>query len=145
MNNALPIVFGTSPSGVVCDDRSAAYAVINNPDGDVAVVSANVRGRQEYWLPGGGMFENESPEETIVREIREELGREARLRRQIGRAVQFFYAGDEQRWYKMKVIFFFAELLGNANGHEEFELHWVDPNLRKSDFFHECHVWAARH
>ena len=80
---------------------SIEYAVVNNSDRHVAVVCANVRGRDEFWLPGGGMYDGESPQQTIAREVREELGRHATPHHRIGQAIQFFYAGDENCWYKM--------------------------------------------
>lgn len=143
MHDSSSIVFGTSPPGIVCRERTAAYAVINNPDGHVAVVCANVRGRDQFWLPGGGMLDHETPEQTIAREVREELGRKVRLHRKIGQAIEFFFAGDEGRWYMMIAYFFAAEFQGDAEGCGEYELCWVDPTLRKTDFFHESHVWAA--
>jgi ADP-ribose pyrophosphatase YjhB (NUDIX family) len=138
-----PIVFGTCPPGVVCRDRPAAYAIIHHPDGCVAAVCAKIRGREEFWLPGGGMYAGETPEQTVVREVREELGREVRLHWQLGQAVQFFFAGDEDCWYKMTASFIVAEFHGEAEGRGEHHLHWVDPALRGADFFHACHVWAA--
>ncbi|MEK6261728.1 MAG: NUDIX domain-containing protein [Planctomycetota bacterium] len=143
MDDSFSTRFGNPPPGIVCRDRRAAYAVIHGPDGHVAVVCVNVRGHDEFWLPGGGMLDHESPEQTIVREVREELGRTAKVLRRIGESVQFFYAGDEGCWYKMVAHFFAAELQGDADEQAEYELHWVDPGVRKLDFFHECHAWAA--
>ena len=143
MNDSTLAVFGKPPPGVVYRDRMAAYAVITNPDGAVAVVSVNFRGREAFWLPGGGMLDGESPKHTVAREVWEELGREVKLYRTIGQAIQFFYAADDDCWYKMMAYFFVAELQRAPAGYSEFELQWVNPTLHKSDFFHECHVWAA--
>lgn len=89
------------------------------------------------------MLVGETPEQTIAREVLEELGRQVKLHHELGQAIQFFYAGDEECWYKMAACFFAAELQGEADGHGEYEIQWVDPILKRSDFFHECHVWAA--
>jgi 8-oxo-dGTP diphosphatase len=138
------VVFGSSPAAAACRDRFAAYAIVRNPRGAVAVVTACVRGRDEVWLPGGGMLNGESPHETIVREVREELGREIRLNDQVGRAIQYFYAGDQNCWYRMQAYFICGEFGDGPVSPCEYELRWVDPVLQASDFFHECHVWAAR-
>ena len=106
--------------------------------GDVAVVCANAHGRGQFWLPGGGMLAGESPEQTITREVRE-----VRLHRKVGEAIQFFFAGDEDCWYRMRAYFFTAQFHGDADGRGEYKLPWVDSTLRRTDFFHECHVWAA--
>lgn len=93
------------------------------------------------------MQAGETPEQTIVRELREELRREVRLRQELPAAIQFFYAGDEDRWYEMTARFFLADFLGElpgeADGPGEHALQWVDPRMRSADFFHACHAWAA--
>ena len=144
MEELSPIVFGKAPPGIVCRDRPAAYAVIHNSAGHVAVVCANVRGRDQFWLPGGGIHDDESPQQTIAREVNEELGRHVTLHRKIGAVFQFFYASDEACWYKMEAHFFAARFEEEADGDGEFALHWVDATRCKSDFFHECHVWATQ-
>ena len=134
-------VFGRAPTGAACHARPAAYAVILNADGLVATVRADVRGKPEYWLPGGGTHLGETPEQTVARELREELGCTVRLIRRIGRATQFFYAGDERRWYEMMATFFLAEFGPESIG--AGELHWLDAREHADRFLHACHAWAA--
>jgi 8-oxo-dGTP diphosphatase len=138
-------VFGKAPPGVVCYQRRAAYAVIVKPNGAVAAVRAALQdGTIRYWLPGGGIEDNESPEETVVREVREELGRTLSTLGKIGEAVQFFYAATEERWYEMRSIFIRARFEDERAGAGEYELHWLDAKQYADSFFHECHAWAAR-
>src|SRR5262245_44678624 len=119
-------VFGAAPAGVVCHARHAAYAVISNSDGGVAAIrAALLDGTVRYWLPGGGIEENESPEEAVVREVREELGRGLCRLGRIGQAIQFFYAGTEDRWYEMRAIFVRAAFERDRPS-GEYELHWLD-------------------
>ena len=136
-------VFGSAPSGAVCLKRSAAYAVIKDTLGRVAAVDTPVAGEIKYWLPGGGMHAGETPEETVVREVREEVGRAVRLRGPLGEAIQFFYAGDEARWYEMTATFLRAEFDGDLGEHAEHELRWIDANRQGNMFFHACHAWAS--
>ena len=63
------VVFGEAPPGVVCTKRPA-YVVISGRDG----VRPTARGRRQFWLPGGGSHPGETPEATVVREVREEGG-----------------------------------------------------------------------
>jgi ADP-ribose pyrophosphatase YjhB (NUDIX family) len=142
-NTSATRVFGVAPSGVVCHRRLAAYAVVPNAAGRVAAVHVVVRGEPRYWLPGGGADPDETPEDTIHREIREELGRAVRLVKRIGDAVQIFHAEDEGRWYHMTAVFFQAEWDGPPIGVGEYELHWVDTRTQGDQFFHTCHAWAA--
>ena len=143
MDDSYSVVFGEAPRGAVCRERLAAYVVIDDSRGHVAVVSANFRGRDEFWLPGGGMVDSETPQQTVAREVREELGRYINLQHKIGQATQFFYAVDDGCWYKMVAHFFSGELQSAQASDAEHKLQWLDPRIRKSDFFHECHVWAA--
>jgi 8-oxo-dGTP pyrophosphatase MutT (NUDIX family) len=137
-------VFGTAPAGVVCHPRRAAYVVVRAPDGRVAVVRAVAfDGAMRCWLPGGEAHPGERPEATVAREVREELGRAVRLAGRIGDAVQFFYAGTEQRWYEMKAVFFRGDFAGEPLGTGTDELHWLDPERDRESFFHACHAWAA--
>lgn len=136
---AEPPTFGPCPTGVVLHDRPAAYAVILGADGRVAAV----RGKTRYWLPGGGSLPGESAEDTVTRELREELGRSVRLVARIGDAIQFFFAADEERWYRMRAVFFRAEFEGEPVVPGEHELCWLDANQDAALFFHACHAWAA--
>ncbi|MDN5793986.1 MAG: DUF952 domain-containing protein [Brevibacterium aurantiacum] len=67
------------------DVREAAYAVVT--DGPGRVLLARLRGGSDHgrWtLPGGGLDRDESPEDAVVREVREETGYEVRLVRKLG-------------------------------------------------------------
>ena len=134
-------VFGTCPPGVVCHPRVAAYAVIVGRDGRVAAV--RVSDSPYYWLPGGGGHPGETPEATVMREVREELGRVVTLTGRIGEAIQFFHASDESRWYEMSATFFRAELEAEPSTAAEHELCWLDPRQDAGAFFHACHAWAV--
>jgi 8-oxo-dGTP pyrophosphatase MutT (NUDIX family) len=98
-------------------------------------------------LPGGGSLPDEGPEDTIIREIREELARAARLVRKIGEAVQYFYAATDDRYYRMQAVFFMAELTDEPSGwaQAEHDLYWLPVAEAEQAFYHQSHAWAARH
>jgi 8-oxo-dGTP pyrophosphatase MutT (NUDIX family) len=133
------LTFGKPLAGVAYTERPAAYAVIAGVNGTVAAV----RGRRMFGLPGGGSLPGETPEETVRREVREELSRSVRLVRRIGEATQFFYAADEDCHYKMLGVFFLAEFPDEPTGEGEHELFWLPLAEAAGAFFHECHAWAA--
>jgi 8-oxo-dGTP diphosphatase len=132
--------FGVRVPGVTCEQRCAAYAVIRNRLGAVAAVHVPAG----YWLPGGGMLPGETPEETVVREVREELGCTLRLVSKIGQAVQYCFAADEGWYYAMQAVFFRAEFAEESRGSAEYELCWLDVSHPGPLFFHACHDWAVR-
>jgi 8-oxo-dGTP pyrophosphatase MutT (NUDIX family) len=133
-------VFGSPVAGAVYEKRPAAYAVIRNDAGAVAAV----RVPAGYWLPGGGALPGETPEETVVREVREELGRDVRLVGKIGAALQYFFARSEDRYYEMTAVFFRAEFVGELLGPGEYNWCWYDTSQPGRLFFHACHDWAVR-
>jgi len=75
-------VFGSANPAIECKLRRAAYAVITDSKGRVAVVRAGGK----YFLPGGGSLHGETPEQTLRREAMEELARSVRIVRKIGEA-----------------------------------------------------------
>ena len=132
--------FGSLVAGVAYEKRLAAYAVIRNRTGTVAAVRAPAG----YWLPGGGALPGETPEETVIREVREELGRELRLINKVGEAVQYFFAVADGKYYEMRAVFFRAELAEVPLGLGEYEVCWLDASHPVPLFFHACHDWAVR-
>jgi hypothetical protein len=90
------------------------------------------------------MAPGETPEETVVRVVREELGGTLRFIRKIGEAVQYFFAAAEGRYYAMQAVFFRAELVEGPCGAAEYVLCWLDVSHSGPWFFHACHDWAVR-
>lgn len=132
--------FGAPVAGVTYEQRLAAYAVIRNGAGAIAAVHVPAG----YWLPGGGALPGETPEETVVREVREELGCTLHLVNKIGEAVQYFFAATGSRYYAMQAVFFRAELAAGTLGPAEYEVCWLDVSHPAPMFFHACHDWAVR-
>jgi len=63
----------------------SAVAFVRNPNGELLVIKRGVEpGRGRWALPSGFIEENERPEQTVVRELREETGIRGRIRRLIG-------------------------------------------------------------
>jgi len=129
--------FGEISPGLKYIDRPAAYAVILGDEGRVAVV----RGKRGWFLPGGGIDPGETPEETILREAREEIAREVSLGELLGEATQYFSVGEEHR--RLYATFYTATLGALVDNDPKYDLEWVWLAEARSDFFHACHVWAV--
>ena len=101
---------------------------------------------QKYFLPGGGSLAGEAPEDTIFREVEEELARSVRLMRRIGEATQYFYSTADHQHYEMRAVFFLAEFTHDSGGGAgEHELFWLPAAEVGRECFHESHAWAVRH
>jgi 8-oxo-dGTP pyrophosphatase MutT (NUDIX family) len=134
------MIFGSRLEGATYTERPAAYAVVRGKGNTVAAV----RGPSGMmFLPGGGSLPGECPEDTVVREVREELARGVRLVSKIGEATQFFYARSDDCYYQMLAVFFLAEFPDEPNGQGEYELLWLPLGEPTRAFFHESHAWAA--
>ncbi len=135
------LIFGSPEPDVQYTERRAAYVVIINDEGEVAMV----RGRQKHFLPGGGSLSGEAPEDTAIREVHEELARSVRLIRKLGEAIQCFYSTADDRHYKMLAVFFAGEFTNEpCDGTGEHELYWLPIKEAELACFHACHAWAVR-
>jgi len=61
------------------DTRLAAYAVVLDDEDRVLLALWNEPAQKRWTLPGGGVDLHETPEEGVVREVREETGYDVEL------------------------------------------------------------------
>ena len=135
------LVFGSREPNIDYMDRRAAYVVVVNAGGKVGMV----KGREKYFLPGGGSLSGETAKETIIREVDEELARGVRLNRKLGDALQYFYSVTDNCHYKMRATFYAGEFTGALrDGAGEHEVYWLSPTEAGQSCFHACHAWAVR-
>lgn len=133
------MTFGNRCADIAYSARHAAYVVVIESG-----MVATVRGVSGLlFLPGGGSMPGEAPEETVAREVREELARTVRGLRKIGQAIQYFYAPVDDRHFEMSATFFVADFAGEATGQGDHELFWQPIVGGAEAFFHACHAWAV--
>jgi 8-oxo-dGTP diphosphatase len=133
-------VFGVRRESGVYVRRPSAYALVRNGAGDWAVV----RTPHGCFLPGGGMEADETPQETVTREAREECGFVLKPGATSGRAVQLCYSTQERAYFEKICAFVDAEILSTvAPIEDDHELLWLTVDQALDVLFHEAHRWAV--
>ncbi len=102
--------------------------LVQNDTGEILLVRHSY-GNRHWFLPGGGHRGNESPEQALVREMREETGLEVAITGLVG---VYFYPGG----YKRDHIYVFAckRVGGEAKlmGGEIEAIRWAAPEALPS-------------
>ncbi|MGG0386191.1 NUDIX domain-containing protein [Priestia filamentosa] len=134
-------VFGVKKDGIEYVKRTGSYAVIyEDTIGEVALVK-NVKGH--YFLPGGGIKEDESLEECIRRECIEEIGFKVNIKKCIGSAIQYFQSPNNHKYYLSEAYFYICDREEQQNPAEkENTLVWMKPIEATKQLVHEHHKWA---
>ena len=132
--------FGTRAANVHYIDRPGAYAVIRNPQDEVAVI----RTPNGYFLPGGGVDSGEEFEAALRREVLEETGLGVRISKKIGVAAQYLVSAREGIHYKKVGHFYLADFADRISEtfEAEHELLWMSPAQAGSSLNHQFQVWA---
>lgn len=135
-------VFGECPDRMTYETRPGSYAVVLNPKGNVAVL----RVEDDWFLPGGGMRSNETPEECLLREVIEECGFDIRQIRKIGEAVEHVLAHTEERCYQIYAVFFTAEVGRIRNGgiEKDHVLDWLSMEDAIQKLSRPGQIWALK-
>ncbi|MDP9340955.1 MAG: NUDIX hydrolase [Actinomycetota bacterium] len=100
----------------------------DGPEGPEVVLASRrtKRGDLAWGLPKGQIEPDERPEETAVREVREETGIDADIERDLGE-ISYFYVWDGARVRK-RVRFFLMRATGgdvSRHDHEMEEVRWI--------------------
>lgn len=105
--------------------RIGAYALISNKKNLLAIVKTNTG----YFLPGGGVKENETFENCLQRECIEEMGFKIRILNDIACGNYYFYSTTLNTDMESIGYFYECEILEkfNSNTEEDHLLVWLDP------------------
>ncbi len=131
--------FGEKIPGHNYVDRPGAYAIIEK-DGLYAVV----KNPKSYFLLGGGIEGDETPEEALHREVLEEIGMSISIDGEIGVATQHIYVAEADVYITKEGHFYKATLLEQVSETSEttHELQWLSKEDALEKIFHQSHKWA---
>jgi 8-oxo-dGTP diphosphatase len=133
--------FGRKEANKEYAPRPGAYAVImDDHERFVAVVH-----NDEYFLPGGGLHEDESAADALKREIIEETGYIANIGEKIGEANEYVHSTADDTYYNRVGTFYFANIIGQSS-HEvnrDHEFRWVTLDEFSPGTELTSHVWAV--
>jgi 8-oxo-dGTP diphosphatase len=124
--------------------RQAVYGVMFSEQNDKIAVVRTERGN--YFLPGGGLEDNETHEECLKREALEEIGMAIEVGPYIGSAQQYFSSPDGKEAFLHEGHFYFCfeiNLLDIPSEEDHF-LEWMDPAKATKCFFHQHQSWAIK-
>nr|WP_286182570.1 NUDIX domain-containing protein [Bacillus sp. ISL-55] len=131
-------------SGISYTLRPGVYGIIFNEQKNLIALIETDDGK--YFLPGGGLEENESHEECLVREGIEEMGNLLEIGEWIGKAQRYFYSKKDSEYYLGEGHFYFAEIAGEAGEpvEDDHQLRWVETGAAVNILFHEHQTWALQ-
>ena len=134
-------LFGAPDPALPLVERPGAYGVALDGAGRVAAVRS---AKGLLHLPGGGCDPGETPEDALVREVREELGRACRVLRFLGRADVFASAPEEGACFVKRGAFFRIALGGALTGVvAECATLWLTEAEFAAGAAEGSHVWAV--
>jgi thiamine-phosphate pyrophosphorylase len=136
------LTFGVRVAGRTYRARPGAYAVIVDESRErVGVVRTHVG----LYLAGGGTNPGETAEDTLRREVREEIGYDVAIVRTLGFAIEFVETA-RQGGFAKECSFFEVRLARRAvePSETDHELLWLPARVAADRVAHGSQAWAIR-
>lgn len=137
------ITFGKKEEGKDYITRPAVYCVMLNSKNNKLAIIQTSDGR--YFLPGGGIEDNETHEECLKREALEEMGMDIEIGFFLGSANRYFFSTNEFKHYLNEGYFYICNIgkkICEPIEKDHF-LKWIEPSKAIKILFHEHQSWAV--
>ncbi|WP_128895691.1 NUDIX hydrolase [Longirhabdus pacifica] len=140
------ITFGVKEKDVAYVLRPAVYGLLFRKENEQNVIAIIRTSRNQFFLPGGGIEDNETHEACLKRETIEEVGMEVEVGNFIGCAERYFYSTTEQKYYISEGHFYLCNhfRLLNVSSEEDHFLEWMKPLDAAASLYHEHQSWAVK-
>ncbi|MEA5095032.1 MAG: NUDIX domain-containing protein [Sedimentibacter saalensis] len=138
--NVDEITFGEKLENTDYFQRKAVYGIVINSEGKIATIETP----GGYFLPGGGIENNESHEMCLKREFLEETGYEITVGNYIGRS-SMYHIAKKYKYMHGIVFFYFADLYFRKNNgtEKDHKLIWLEPSECINGLFFKHQSWAT--
>lgn len=135
-------IFGEKREGQAYIPRPGVYAIVFDDEKRIAVIQT----QWGFYLPGGGIERNELVEESLRREVREELGYEAHIQRKIGEAIEYIFAAKDNQYFCIHGTFFEVVFTPTGDGAAEqyHTLFWLTPSEAIEKLSRRSQAWAVQ-
>ena len=136
----IDIAFGQKEEKQKYIDRIGAY-LIAEKDGKVAVIETP----KGYFLPGGGISENESHAQCLKRECLEEIGCECTVEKDLCSAEEFKFH-DKIGWFH-PIQYYYTGKIGakiKEPTENDHALVWIDIPLAEENMAVQAQKWAIK-
>lgn len=135
------IILGEKVNNVDYYERKAVYGIVINNE----IKIATIKTPKGYFLPGGGIENDENNQQCLEREFMEETGYEIKVGEYIGNASLYHISKSNRHVYGIG-FFYFVDLIERKNNgiEDDHTLIWLEPNecIDKLNLGHQS--WAAR-
>lgn len=135
-------IFGKKEDEIDYFYRPGVYGLIFNEGKDkIAIIQT---GDGKYFLPGGGLENEETHEQCLGREGIEEMGMKLKIGKYIGSAQRYFYSPNDLKYYLSEGYFYICNIEGKEGEPTEAGhfLRWIQIEKAMEYLFHDHQSWA---
>ncbi len=123
-------------------DRPGVYAVLENTDKQVAIIETS----KGYFLPGGGIDNNETDTDALKCELLEEIGFHVTVVAKLGETIEYLKAASYAESFRIYSHFYKVNLVSKIGVgiEEDHQLVWLSPEKAVKMLVRRSQVWAVQ-